>query len=190
MAENLVANLPSSVDEEWRPVIGHPSYEVSDRGNVRSINRTLSTGRPVKGVYLKPKTNADGYLIVALALGEARRYRHVAIQILVLEAFRGPKPTPKHESAHWDGVEANNMLSNLRWATHAENCADKKRHGTESAPKGSDHWNRRLTESMVREGRELRSNQGVSVTALARRYGVSVPTMSDALSKKTWAHIP
>lgn len=189
MAENPVSNPPSSVDEEWRIVVGHPSYEVSDRGNVRSIDRTLSTGRPVKGVNLKPKTNADGYLVVALSLGEARRYRHVAIQILVLEAFRGPKPTPKHESAHWDGVESNNVLSNLRWATHAENCADKKRHGTEAAPKGSDHWNGKLTEAMVREGRSLRSTEGTSYRELAKMYGVSVPTIYDAMTGRTWAHV-
>lgn len=47
----------------------------------------------------------------------------------VCEAFHGPSPQPRMDVAHADGDKKHNHPSNLRWATRAENEADKVVHG-------------------------------------------------------------
>jgi hypothetical protein len=103
-------------------VVGHPGYEVSDLGNVRSLSRAVPCsylGRPTKGrafpgVNLRP-TLANGYLQVRIGGRKRRKIYH-----LVLEAFVGPRPDGT-EAMHLDGDRSNNALTNLRWGTHSEN---------------------------------------------------------------------
>jgi hypothetical protein len=118
--------------EVWNPVVGDEgSYEVSDLGRVRSLDRTIvrssKLGKlhsvPRRGGFLKPGLNRRGYRYVNLRGGTRTIHR------LVLQAFVGPAPEG-HEAAHWDGNRQNNKLSNLRWATRAANQGDRHRHGT------------------------------------------------------------
>ena len=59
--------------EEWRPVIGFEGhYEVSNKGNVRSLDRTIfdlngKRKRFIKGVALKPSKDKDGYCFMSCA---------------------------------------------------------------------------------------------------------------------------
>lgn len=46
----------------------------------------------------------------------------------------------------------------------------------------------KMTDETVREARRLRSD-GWKVAELAKRYGVSRSTMSDALRGRTWSHV-
>jgi hypothetical protein len=118
--------------ETWRPIAGHEGYEVSDRGRVRSLDRTVAVmrrGRMVmtryRGRVLKPNPDHKGYLQACLG----RHGRRARVHLLVLETFVGPRPVG-HEAAHWDGDPRNNALANLRWCTRAENAEDRRRHGT------------------------------------------------------------
>jgi hypothetical protein len=95
----------------------------------------------------------------------------VCVHALVCEAFHGVKPSPQHEVAHNDGVRANNRADNLRWATRAENHADKVAHGT--AQRGEANGNSKLTEE---EAEEIRADNR-SQTAIAKHYGVSQATI-------------
>src|SRR5690348_15132724 len=106
---------------EWRAIRDWPEYEVSDDGQVR---RVVGGGPAAKvGRVLKPGKNLYGYHFVVLY--QTPRKRMSLISRLVCEAWHGPPPTPKHEAAHWNGVRTDNRPSNLRWATGAENAADK-----------------------------------------------------------------
>lgn len=108
--------------ETWRSIPGYEGlYEVSDFGQVRSTRRE---GTP--GGILTPFVRA-GYLGVYLYRGNSRRNFHV--HRLVLLAHVGPPPTPKHQAAHNNGNREENLLTNLRWATVAENTTDRARHG-------------------------------------------------------------
>jgi HNH endonuclease/NUMOD4 motif len=135
--------------EIWRPVAGHAGYEISSDGRVRSVDRVITSmrkGGPVQarlnGRVLAVSTANSGYLIAMI--GRARPYIHS----LVLEAFVGPRP-PGHQAAHGNGDRRDNRVGNLRWATRAENEADKANHGT------------RLTGARTSNGRKtpLRRNQ-------------------------------
>lgn len=118
-----------STAEQWLPVVGHEgAYEVSDRGNVRSLDREITTKNGKRytrrGVALAPRRHTQGYPQVHLS-GRGS----VSIHRLVLEAFIGPCPTGL-EACHNDGNPENNHAANLRWDTHAGNMQDRLAHGT------------------------------------------------------------
>jgi len=73
--------------------------------------------------------------------------------------------------------------AHLRWGTRVDNAADAV--ARKRQPQGSARANARLTETSVARARAARA-AGRTVTALAREYGVSMSTMSVALSGKTW----
>ena len=117
--------------ETWKPIPGWEGYyEVSDHGNVRSVNRIVSTssGRKVHytGVHRKPRAEKTGHLALSLTKNSQKAYRYV--HRLVLEAFVGPCPEGM-QACHKDGNPANNHLSNLRWDTQSANTFDQVVHG-------------------------------------------------------------
>lgn len=126
----------NATQEQWRPVVGFEGlYEVSNCGRVRSLDRLVksSLGRKRKsaGRILKPWTsNRGGYLVLKLAKDSEKR--KALVQVLVLEAFVGPRPDGM-VCCHNDGDATNNHLSNLRWDTYSANNHDLVKHGT--------HWN-------------------------------------------------
>ena len=108
-----------SGSEVWKDVVGYEGlYEVSNRGNVRSIERISSQGRKIGGIILKPAYNNGGYLLVSLCKNGKVKSKY--IHRLVLEAFvENPNNLP--EVNHKDENKANNELSNLEWCTREYN---------------------------------------------------------------------
>lgn len=101
-------------NREWRPVKGFElAYEVSDIGNVRSIQR----GNKFKSISVHPES---GYGMLILSKG-INRYSHR----LVAEAFHSESYFEGAEVNHIDGVKTHNHYSNLEWVTRKENI----RHG-------------------------------------------------------------
>src|SRR4051812_5908836 len=98
--------------ERWLPVLGHPGYEVSDAGRVRSPHGLLAAG-----------PGGDGYPYVSLG-----RDCQVKVHTLVLTTFVGPRP-PDMECRHLDDNPLNAALTNLRWGTRSENILDRVRLG-------------------------------------------------------------
>lgn len=109
--------------EEWRPVVGFEGlYEVSNLGNVRSLDRTIVRSDGVvqsrSGRLLIPFKNNDGYLESKLSCGGvSRRY---GIHRLVAMAFI-PNPDGLEEVNHLDAVRDNNIVDNLEWCSHGDN---------------------------------------------------------------------
>lgn len=107
----------------------------------------------------------------------------VHVHVAVCLAFKGPRPTPKHEVAHRDGNRTNNRPRNLRWATHTENGADTRRHGR-TRP-GSKNPSAKLTEEQVLEIRRLR-NEGWTLVALGTKFGVHFTTIHLISTGEKW----
>jgi len=182
--ERLLIRAPGSYQmaEEWRDVVGFEAdYEVSSRGRVRS-KRT--------GSILRPWIAGHGYCY--LRLGRKNRR---TVHALVASAFCGPRPSPLHEVAHWDGVGTNNFAANLRWATHRENIEDQRRHGTlhmiHGLPwmRGDSHPRAKLTERDVLELRRIYNGSRGQLTELARSYGVDRTTVKRAAVGSIWCHV-
>jgi len=183
--------------EKWKVIAEYPHYEVSNRGQVRSLPRivkcgTRSKGRKFKGRILKPwittyKGKKGWYRTVALCEDGAPRSFY--IHRLVLDAFRGPKPAPGMVCRHLDGDPLNNRLANLVWGTHQENMNDKKRHGTTYSAAGETNPMAKLTEGKVLKCRRLFATGNYTLTALAVWCGIAVASMHHIIHRKAWKHI-
>lgn len=111
--------------EQWKDIPGYEGrYQVSDFGNVRSVDRHVrlstlqgATQRLARGKTLRSAPNASGHLSVVLGRGNTRN-----VHALVALTFLGPRPD-KHEVLHIDSNPANNALTNLRYGTRGENLA-------------------------------------------------------------------
>lgn len=123
-----------SIDGEiWNPVAGwEGTYEVSNLGRVRGLDRVGYGGVRIMGRILRPiggMSKRVPYPLVALSRGGRQGERYYRfIHKLVLEAFVGPRPAGM-EACHNNGDAKDNRLSNLRWDTHVSNMEDNFAHG-------------------------------------------------------------
>lgn len=104
--------------EEWRDVKGYEGYyQVSNLGNVKSLDRVVSTGR-YHGRVMKYSLTPKGYKIVWLTKNSKRK--GVSVHRLVALAFVS-NPENKPIVNHLDEDKANNRFDNLEWVTNIEN---------------------------------------------------------------------
>jgi hypothetical protein len=148
--------------EEWRAVPGYEGlYEVSSFGRVRSLPRATTSGKILRldlnGLALKARLSKNNIR------------KSFTAHKLVMWAFVGPMPPDKQLIAHWDGDFRNNRISNLRYATHLENEADKRRHDREA--KGERNPACKLTASDVEAIRKMRG-LGCSVEKIVEHFPV------------------
>lgn len=119
--------------EKWLPVVGYEgSYEVSDQGRVRSVDRWRTSGFSpylVPGVLLKP--NLLGPYPIYMLRSPERSIRRRA-HVLVAEAFIGPRPSG-YDVCHNNGDRMDNRAANLRYDTHSANALDMIKHGTHAS---------------------------------------------------------
>jgi len=108
---------------EWRQIPGHPEYEVSSTGLVRRA----VTVRMHRAGQEKVPNLSNGYMSVHLY--RDGKCRPLGVHVAVCMAFHGPKPTAKHQVAHWNGIRSDNRAENVRWVLPVENAADRARHG-------------------------------------------------------------
>lgn len=172
---------------EWRVAPGFENYEVSEFGDVR---RRVAGGTYPAGYQLTPKPHQRGYRYFILR--QDGKDKTMLAHRLVALAFLGQPPSDKHEVAHNDGNRTNNAVSNLRWATAAENQADRKRHGT--FHEGEQCGSSKLTAQDVEAIRSAYRGGGtphcrggaVTMQALADRHGVSLAQISRVVNAKHW----
>ena len=172
--------METDLAEQWRQIPGWP-YAISNRGRVR---RTRASHVTPAGFIKSPTLRPDGYLVVRLH--DRGRVRGFLIHILLCEAFKGPRPSPDHEVAHWNGRRADNRLRNLRWATSKENAEDSRRHGT--MVRGECATGAKLTAKQVTEIR-TRVAGGAIKRRLAMEYGVCPSQIGHIVKGRRWRHV-
>lgn len=193
------------MSEEWRVIADFPDYAVSDLGRVK---RVVPDFRGRSGGIMKQQTRRYAYL----TLYRDRTPSCVLVHRLVCSAFHGSQPAIDHEVAHCDGESLNNAARNLRWATHAENEADKVAHGTSTAgrpsmvaperrPRGKRHGRHTQPERTARGERNGLARLTESKVLAIRRdcrprkviaadYSISVTMVGFIQRGISWAHVP
>lgn len=170
--------------EAWRRIAGFPGYEVSDRGRVRSLDRTVScirggVKRTVfwRGRVLRATTGSHGYRQVSLPAGVEACVHH-----LVAEAFIGPRP-PGLNVLHADGDRQNCRADNLYYGDQADNGSDAKRHGT--TPAGEKNGQEKLS---IEDVRLIRKAPGLQAD-IAARFDCSPSNISSIKRGASWAGV-
>ena len=108
--------------EIWKPVKGYEGlYEVSNLGNVRSLDRYIMCGKQycfLKGKPMKTCHDSNGYLITTLSKnGKVKRHY---LHRLVAEAFI-PNLNSLPCIDHINTVKDDNKVENLKWCSYKEN---------------------------------------------------------------------
>lgn len=173
-------NLPAG----FKVIPGFPDYAVSGDGEVCRATPGHATA---VGRILKTHVDRHGYMAVTIRDKEQRQAKLQVHRLMALTFF-GPAPSARHEVAHGDGVRTNNILSNLRWATHEENCADRADHGNWHVQRGSEHHQAKLDEVAVARIK-LALEGGVSGRHLASLHGVTPSRISEIRNGKAWSHV-
>ena len=115
--------------EVWKP---HPEFcfiEASTLGNVRTLNREVTTNRGtrlLKGRVLKPHRNKTGYLSVVFGMNG--KQVHKRVHRLVAETFI-PNPNGWPQVNHKDCDRTNNSVSNLEWCDASYNQRYREKYG-------------------------------------------------------------
>lgn len=172
LAEHIIFKL--TVSEKWADIKGYEGlYQVSSLGNVCSIGRNTT-----HGTTLKPNKNRS-YLAVSMCRNG--KQRTLAVHKLVANAFLD-FPNGKTQINHKDGNKFNNVVSNLEWATPAENKAHSLRMGLSKAPKGEKHWKAKLSDKDIVDIREKRKTK--TLKELSQEYSVAISTIGDITTNR------
>lgn len=99
---------------QWKNIPGWPKYQVSDEGGVRRVRQDNNW---LAGKILQPGP-ANGYLNIHLYRDS--KCHSYGVHTLVCLAFHGPRPTHKHQVAHFNGDKTDNRITNLRWHSQSK----------------------------------------------------------------------
>lgn len=107
------------MDEKWVDINGYEGkYQVSNLGNIRSLDRKDRFGRFIKGIPISQLAQKSGYMFVKLrSNGVQKTFR---VHRLVAEAFCSNENNLP-EVNHKDEDKQNNRADNLEWCTRSYN---------------------------------------------------------------------
>ena len=176
--------------EVWKDIPNYEgSYQVSDMGRVRSVDRIVTDKdgrvRKFKGRVLKLGVNISGYEYLTLSNGG--RCNAKTVHRLVLGTFK-PHVNMEHlEVNHMDGNKLNNHLTNLEWVTRLDNMLHA--HGTGLINiKGERNPNAKFSKVDILEILE-RLDTGESQRDIALDYAVGCTTISNINAGYTWREV-
>ena len=182
----MTPDITQKAREEWRLIGGYEGlYEVSNRGNVRSVRREGARGGLLR--CTPSLLNKYGYIVVRICLSKDNKKRSYSVARLVAKSFI-PNPNRKKEVNHIDSNPQNNVLENLEWCTPQENTLHHHRSGRANILRGEAKANSKLTESSVQE---ILLQRGMTTAAsLSRKYDVNEMTIRQVWMGASWKHIP
>lgn len=159
--------------EQWKTVITHPNYEVSDLGRVR--NKTTNEFKAMK-------PGKDGY--IQLHLFKEGKSKTFMVHRLVATHFID-NPENKEYVNHKDSTRYNNFVENLEWCTQSENMLHMVSVGNNIDHNGINNPRSKLTEEQVIA---IRNDDRV-MGDIAKDYGVSRSAISNIKSGKRYKNV-
>lgn len=172
--------------EIWKDIPGYNGiYQASNVGNVRSIDRLITTKsgfvKPLKGKIMKGGLYPNGYCLVVLQFNG--KSITTSKHILVAKAFI-ENPENKRCVNHKNSIRIDNRVENLEWVTHSENT----KHGILCGRiklNGSERKNAKLTDADIVF---IRSSTMRNVE-LANKFGVCRSLITGITKGRRWKHI-
>lgn len=121
------------MEEIWKPIKDYEGlYEVSNLGNVRSIDREITTWNRYKYIKIKHKGQLlkqhtiKGYK--AVGVSKNGKMHNLQLHRLIAKAFiLNPNNYPCVN--HIDGNKQNNNINNLEWCSYSHNTKEAIRLG-------------------------------------------------------------
>ena len=132
-----------------------------------------------------PKTN---YGVLYVRGEGGRRGRQWYAHRWAWTQANGPIPPGLHVLHHCDNPPCRE-IEHLFLGTNLDNHRDCIAKGRRVNHTGAANRSAKLTDDIVREARHLHSEAGLSLAALAQRYGVAKVNMWKAISGRTWRHV-
>lgn len=172
--------------EEWKPIEGYEdSYYISNFGNVKSLDRTITYGEEKgnyhtkKGQILKP-TLSGGYLTVSLS---GRTYSvHTLVAMHFVENEKD-----NYVVNHIDYNKSNNFYKNLEWVTQGDNIKHNKT--TLRGNFGESQKDAKLDVDKVIAIKKLLEEGTLSQNRIAKLFEVSPTTITDIKKGRKWNHV-
>lgn len=167
--------------EIWCDVEGYDGdYQISNFGRVKSFKQG-------KCIILKPGYKS-GYLWFSLSKNNKRTFN--AAHRLVAKAFI-PNPDNKPQVNHLDGHPLNNHVSNLEWATGAENQQHAITNGLFTHKKGTECYQAKLTTKLAEWVLSVykRGDKQFGARPLARKLGLDRGIINNLVHGKTYRDI-
>lgn len=161
--------------EEWKPVVGYEGlYEVSDWGNVRSLDVYLpSKGGSLalrRGRQLKQYLDKDGYCRVGIHKGG--KESTVGVHQLVALAFI-PNPENLPIIDHINGIRNDNRVENLRWFTVKLNNSTEQAKHKKSLAAFKRKDNKKIIYQYTLDGELVAEYESTSEAERVKGYGRS-----------------
>lgn len=154
---------------------GSTKVVLSPRGQAQEFLAKVKAG-PECIIWPFKSRYASGYGVVSLN-GKTTGAHRASCKL-----HNGPAPSERHEAAHSCGNRLCVNPAHLRWATPAENAADKEIHGT--SPVGERNGCAKLTSEKAAEIRRLRGT--TTQEKIAQQFGVSRRAVGMILNNQTW----
>lgn len=173
--------IESELCEEWKPISGHPGYEVSNLARVRSLDTMDWNGRVFwlrKGRILK-QNKCNPYLRVQLGAGNYRLVHRLIASEFIPNPFNLPAVN------HKNGIKRDNRIDNLEWISNQGNLLHARRVLKNGI--GSSRSISKLTEKDIPIIRRMLA-AGDGATSIGRKFGVSNGTIKQIRDHKTWLH--
>ena len=120
--------------EEWNDIPGYKGYyQVSDKGNVKSLNRLVAHSRKgmcqLKGKVLRPALDTKGYRSLGLCKNGTRKT--FTVSVLMAMAFLGHKPGGHRIIVdHKNNIKTDDFLDNLQLISTRKNTSKDQKNKT------------------------------------------------------------
>jgi hypothetical protein len=122
--------------------------------------------KTVRGGWVKPQKNSNGYLHINIGTNKVIKTIHRLVATTFLD-----NPDNKRTVNHKDGNKQNNSVNNLEWCTQSENMSHAYKTGLKVQKRGDKSYLTRIPENELQVIKDLYES-GITQKQIAIKYGV------------------